>query len=241
MKDIQFMIGGWLAPKNTTRDYLLAKNCGVNTMYLLSEDAGWLGDDIQVDAVRICKEVGMDAIPVVNTQIIQVHDERLLEFDNVPAILLWDEPSIEKFSLLKEKIDEFYQYFDNSIRCEINLNPSYAPPHVLGTDNYFEYVRKYVEEVHSKMASRANVLSLDFYPLFKRDEGTVITPMWLPCLSVIAHFAALHNLPTHCFIQTMPFSQGNDVVQTFETLRMQFMVYLAFGFRAFSHFCYCCY
>lgn len=238
MSNEKFMIGGWLSPKNTRRDYMLAKDCGLNAMYLLSSAAGWLGDDEQVEAVRICKEVGMDAIPVVNNKTLQVYDERIFAFDNVPAILLWDEPSVEKFPLLVEKIEEFYKHCDSSIRCEINLNPSYAPARILGTENYFEYVQRYIDEVHSKMTSCANVFSLDFYPLFKREEGTVITPMWLPCLSVIAHFAALKNLSTHCFIQTMPFSQGNDVVQTFETLRMQFMIYMAFGFRAFSHFCY---
>lgn len=240
MRKDEFMIGGWLAPKNTARDYMLAKECGLNTMYLLSAPAGWLGEDIQLDAVRICKEVGMDAIPVVNTRLgddLVLFDERLYAYDNIPAVILWDEPSLGKFPFLVEKIEEFYKHWDKNVRCEINLYPSYTPPKALGTENYFEYVEKYVNDVHSKMPG-ANVFSLDFYPIFKREEGIVVTPMWLPCLSIMAHFSALKKLPTHCFIQTMPFAIGNDVVQTYELLRMQFTTYMAFGFRAFTHFCY---
>ncbi len=232
-----FMIGGWLAPDNTVEAYKLAKGCGINTMYLLGEACKFCGDDEQVEAVRVAKAAGVNAIPLVTHRRMTFKDERLLQYDNVPAIMLSDEPSAERYPLLEECIKEFYETYPTSVRCEINLLPNYATIEQLKAKDYFEYVEKYVE-LHERVMPAGNVLSVDHYPIFKKDGGIIITPLWLRCLSTLTYFSRRKNLPTHCFIQTMAFGLPNDVAQDFAMLRMQFMTYLAFGFRAFSHFCY---
>jgi hypothetical protein len=231
------MIGGWLAPKNTVEAYKLAKECGINAMYLLGSDCGFCGDDGQIEAVKVAQAVGVNAIPLVTHRRMTFKDERLLQFDNVPAIMLSDEPSSDRYPHLEECIKEFYEMYPTSMRCEINLLPNYATLDQLKTKDYFEYVEKYVE-MHERVMPKGNVLSVDHYPIFKKDEGIVITPLWLRCLSTLTYFSRRKDLPTHCFIQTMAFGKPNDVAQDFALLRMQFMVYFAFGFRAFSHFCY---
>lgn len=232
-----FMIGGWLAPDNTVEAYELAKGCGINTMYLLGEACKFCGDDEQVEAVKAAQAAGVNAIPLVTHRRMTFKDERFLQFDNVPAIMLSDEPSADRYSKLEECIKEFYELYPTSMRCEINLLPNYATLEQLKAKDYFEYVEKYVE-MHERVMPSGNVLSVDHYPIFKKDGGIIITPLWLRCLSTLTYFSRRKNLPTHCFIQTMAFGLPNDVAQDFDMLRMQFMTYFAFGFRAFSHFCY---
>jgi hypothetical protein len=232
----KFMIGGWLAPGNTVEEYELARNCGINAMYLLGEACKFAGDDEQIDAIKAAQGAGINAIPLVTHRRMTFKDERFLQFDNVPAIMLADEPSAERFPKLEEQIKEFYELYPKTMRCEINLLPNYATLDQLKTQTYFEYVQKYVE-MHERVMPEGNVLSVDHYPLFKKEDKIVIIPLWLRCLSTLGYFARRKNLPCHCFIQTMAFAT-NDVAQDFNMLRFQFMVYFAFGYRAFSHFCY---
>ena len=230
------MIGGWLAPGNTVEEYKLAKDCGINAMYLLGEACKFAGDDEQIDAIKAAQGAGINAIPLVTHRRMTFKDERFLQFDNVPAIMLADEPSADRFPKLEEQIKEFYQLYPKTMRCEINLLPNYATLEQLKTESYFEYVQKYVE-MHERVMPDGNILSVDHYPIFKKDGGVVVIPLWLRCLSTLAYFARRKNFPCHCFIQTMAFA-ANDVAQDFNMLRFQFMVYFAFGYRAFSHFCY---
>ena len=234
----EFMIGGWLAPaQNAEEDYRLAKACGVNTMYLIGEACGWVGDKEQTRAVEICSACGMAAIPMVENNLERVCCKDFLQYDNIPAVILYDEPSAELFPKLSKTIREFRKFYPDRIRSEINLLPSYSTEAVLGTKDYPEYVERFVGELLPEMSDN-KVLSIDYYPLYSSEDGYVLDPGWLKCLSVLTYHAKRSNTPTHCFIQTMPFAKANDVAQNFETLRFQFMTYLAMGFRAFTHFCY---
>ena len=233
----EFMIGGWLAPENTVEAYRLAKGCGINTMYLLGGACKFAGDDEQIDAIKACKGAGVNAIPLVTHRRMTFKDERFMDYDNVPAVMLRDEPSAEEYPMLEEKMEEFYQFYPKTMRCEINLLPNYATLNQLKAESYFDYVQRYME-IHERKLPEGNVLSVDHYPIFKKGDGVAITPLWLRCLSTLTYFSRRKNLPTHCFLQTMAFGAGNDVQQNFNSLRLQFMVYFAFGFRGFTHFCY---
>ena len=233
----QFRIGGWLAPDNTVEAYELAKGCGINTMYLLGEACRFAGFDEQIEAIKACQGAGVDAIPLVSHRQGTFKDKRFLDYDNVHAIMLSDEPNAERYPLLEEQMKEFFELYPKTMRCEVNLLPNYAPLEQLKTSSYFEYVEKYIQ-LHEKMLPEGNILSVDHYPMYVKEGRVVIMPLWLRCLSTLTYFSRRKNLSTHCFIQTMAFGTSNDVEQDFSTLRFQFMVYLAFGFRAFSHFCY---
>ncbi len=231
-----FLIGGWLAPENTSKAYELVKECGINTMFLLGSYSGTLGDDLQIDSVKACNEAGVNAIPTVNVNTLDVTDERLKGFNNVPAILIYDEPHIKLIKPLKKAIKQFKDYYDKNTKFIINLLPSYTPLNVLKTTSYEKYLKSMFRL--NENSKKRSILSLDFYPLFKRDYGLFLTPMWLPCLSLFADYSLKLNIPLHCFIQTMAFAIGNDVVQSYELLRLQLCVYLSFGFSGFTHFCY---
>lgn len=232
----EFKIGGWLAPENTVEAYELAKECGVNSMYLLGEYCGTAVDKKQIEAIEVCKKCGMLAIPTVDRTMDGLTKTEFLQYDHIPSFLMYDEPSLNTFSTLVEKIKQFNACYQGKIECEINLNPSYMSAHILGTENYEEYVARFSKEVYPYLIGNKH-FSLDYYPMYAPNGGYNLDPAWLRCLNIFSFYAQENGAPMHCFIQTMPFG-ANDIKQDFASLRFQFMTYLAMGFTAFSHFCY---
>ena len=232
----RFMIGGWLAPGNSIRDYVLAGECGINTMYLLGGACGYAGDDVQIEAIKLCEEAGIDAIPTLPRNMEGLFNPKLLGFKNIPAVMVYDEPSAKIFPEIIENIEKFNRFFPENVRSEVNLLPSYSSSEMTGTDSYEEYVKRFAEEVMPVMRDN-KVMSLDYYPFYS-PGGNHLDPSWLKCLTVVTYYAIKNGIRSHCFIQTMPFSESNDVNQDFESLRFQFMTYMAMGFSSFTHFCY---
>ena len=48
----EFKIGGWLAPENTVEAYTLAKECGINSMYLLGGYCGTAAEQKQIEVIH---------------------------------------------------------------------------------------------------------------------------------------------------------------------------------------------
>ena len=232
----EFKIGGWLAPENTVEAYTLAKECGINSMYLLGGYCGTAAEQKQIEAIEVCGKCGLLAIPTVDRTMEGLINAEFLKYDHIPSFLLYDEPSVKTFPTLVEKIQQFNACYQGQIECEINLNPSYMSAAFLGTEDYEDYVARYSKEVYPYLMGNKH-FSLDYYPMYAPNGGYNLDPAWLRCLNIFSFYAKENDAPMHCFLQTMPFG-ANDVKQDFASLRFQFMTYLAMGFTSFSHFCY---
>jgi hypothetical protein len=141
---------------------------------------------------------------------------------------LRDEPSAADFPNLREQVAQV------SAGCPgkfgyINLFPGYASPSKqLGTENYEEYVQRFVDEVNPE------VLSLDHYPIFKPDNDG--RDRYCADLEVIRRHALRKGIPFWNFFNAMPYGPHTDPTES--QMRWQIYASLAYGAKGVLYFCY---
>ena len=128
---------------------------------------------------------------------------------------------------LRARIDEIRKHRPGKLGY-INLFPDYASPKQLGTANYEEHVRRFIEEVDP------DVLSMDHYPFMRPDKDT--REGYCENLEVMRKYALAQGIPFWNFFNTMPF--GNHFDPTEAQLRWQVFASLAHGAKGVMYFCY---
>jgi hypothetical protein len=140
---------------------------------------------------------------------------------------LRDEPSAEDFPALRKRSDEIHKFRPGRI-AYINLFPDYADNERLGTANYEEHLRRFVEEV------KPDVLSMDHYPRFKPDgDGR---DGYCRNLEAMRKASLEANIPFWNFFNTMPYGPHTDPTES--QLRWQIYTSIAFGAKGVLYFCY---
>ena len=138
-----------------------------------------------------------------------------------------DEPNANEYPNIKTLYDKWREVFPADKWFYINLFPNYANEQQLGSPDYRQYVRSYMEVVGTEY------LSYDHYPLV--EDGSVRSN-YFANLDVVGAAAKDYSVPLHAIILTAGHLSYRDI--TLKDLRWQVACVMAFGARAISHYNY---
>ena len=85
------------------------------------------------------------------------------DFDNIREWIICDEPAAAKFDVIGRITDAIHR-FSPGIKAYVNLLPTYAPPEMLGTDTYEEYLSSFCEKTDP------DYICFDYYDLLGEEE-----------------------------------------------------------------------
>lgn len=222
----QFAIGFWVEPPadaTMAERYKEMANAGFNVA-ILGFSHGENPETLNKQ-LNLCEQLGMKAlVPVFDW-----NDLRSLPDSKACwGYLLRDEPSAKDFPDLAEKVQRLREIRPGRL-AYINLNPTYAPPSVLGTDTYDEHVHRFVDEVG------VDVLSMDHYPQFQ-PSGIDGRDAYCDNLEYMRKYANYAGIPFWNFFNTMPYGPHTDPTE--DQLRWQIYAALTYGAKGVFYFCY---
>jgi len=136
-----------------------------------------------------------------------------------------DEPSAEEFEDLAPVVAQLHAA-DADDPAYVNLLPDYVTPKGLGTDDYREYVERFISTVGPRL------LSYDYYPF----GATKDRPTFFTNLATMRELAQRHHLPFMVIVLAMPHGPYRDPTEA--ELSWQVFHSLAFGARGISYFAY---
>lgn len=215
-------IGFWVdPPADKDMDARYAEIAEANFTFVIGSFGA--GTDEQVDRqLQLCEKYGLKAIvPLRNPP------ERLPSEPACWGYLLADEPGPGAFAGLRKTADSIRRARPGKL-AYINLLPNYAPAWALGTKTYDEHVALFVKEV------RPDVLSMDYYPLFKPDADG--RDGYCTNLESMRRAAVAASIPFWNFFNTMPFGAHSDPTEA--QIRWQVYTSLAYGAKGVMYFCY---
>ncbi len=234
-----FMIGGWVAPPPTKKNYITLSRCGLNAIFLVGSD----NEEYKLARRHLAAAKTAGVLVFIgggnNLDRVAAAGRRFKNFDNVAGVNVYDEPTAaQKSDILAaaKKLKRANPKRD----FYINLLPSYTVPSAID-NNYRQYVEDYAYLIST--VEKNGWLSFDFYPLEVDGSGKrYLNQNWLCDVETIAAAAKKYGLKPHFFIQSMSFggtiSTLHDRKPTIEDIRLQIYVYLAYGARGYTHFCY---
>lgn len=241
------LIGGWDDPKNTLEDYQLAKDMGLNLMFIAQSYAK-LGTPEYINTLKFCENVGINAILSIGNG--GEHDYAkdswkkdttdYSQYPAVKAINYWDEPFYSSFDNLESYFQSHIEKYGDKIAFYVNHFPNTAVG-AFGGLSYAEFLREYANRFLAKQPIQNRILSADIYPLETKNGTNIIRSNWLNCIETLAVEGNRVNALTHFFILNTSHHTGEDITysEVFEEdLRFQFWVNMAFGIKAFSYFTY---
>lgn len=173
--------------------------------------------------VKLCKRNGLACI-VHNAGL---PDDELPTDEHVWGYFVRDEPAMKDFPAVKERVDALRAAHPGKL-AYVNLFPSYCDAERLGTTDYEEHVRRFVETV------RPEVLCMDHYPFMKPTKDT--RDAYLSDLAVMQRQASAVGIPWWNYFNTMPFGPHHDPTEA--QLRWQVFSSVAYGARGVLYFCY---
>lgn len=240
--DKTMMIGGWDAPINTLEDYRIAKEMGLDFIFL-DDLFVKRGTQAYLDVLGYCEEVGLKAVLTVGNAMGVEHAAEswandLTDYSQYPAVSAinyWDEPNFSNIARIAELTDEHIQKYGDKIDVYANLYPNSATPAFEG-HTYSEYVAEYADKVLSKIKSGTKYLSADIYPLEERNGESYLRSNWLNCIETVSKEALRAGAESHFFLQATKHYTYRALTE--EDLRWQFYVYMAYGIRSLSYFTY---
>lgn len=222
-KQNEFVIGFWVdPPANEYMDYHYADIAAANFSLVIGGFGAKTPETIKKQ-IALCEKYGLKVI---------------VKYDNLncnepqPNNSLWgyilrDEPSANDFPELRKTVDKLREVQPGMLSY-INLFPDYANENQLGTSNYEEYVKKFVEEVD------VDILSMDHYPRMTPQIDT--REEYCNNLNVMRKYSLYFNIPFWNFFNTMPFRAHYDPTEA--QLRWQIYTSLAYGAKGILYFCY---
>ncbi len=239
--DKEMWIGGWDVPINTLEDYQMAKDMGLTHMFIDGVFAA-RGTDGYFEQLKHCEEVGLKAIlgmdtSLDNSQNVPVDTYDYSGYPAVDMINLWDEPPIQQFPDVVERINAMKEvYAGKDMTLYVNMDPfnCAAQPSTLTTTE--DYLNKFCDQVLSQIPGR-KILSTDIYPLLYTRGQYVISSMWLEHMSHYAQYARREGADFHMFIQSYSDVDRREITSR-EELTFQIYTDMAFGIKGFSYFTY---
>lgn len=223
-----FPIVAWLGiPSKCTNieRFREARDAGININYTPYPNA----DSVQ-KALNIAEKVGMKILircPELSSSDANVIIATVKRFKNHPAnagYFIKDEPQLSDLLNLK-KIIQTITSVDDQHFCYVNLYPNHAVN--IGTPNYQEYVRQFIEELSLQ------VISFDFYPILNSNN---IRYGWYKNLEIIRDESRDMGKPFWAFALTT--SHGDYPIPTLEHLRLQVYSNLAYGAKGIQYYTY---
>lgn len=236
--DREMLIGGWDAPMNTLADIQIAKDMGLTHMFLDGFHAK-RGTKEYEDALKLYEQVGLNVIVQTSNAFTQegtLNDNT--NYANFPAathINYWDEPYYSTIDRVAELAAEHVAKYGDDVMFFGNLFPNSASSAFEG-HTYKEYVQKWAEDVLEQLPEGQRYLSVDLYPLEKKNGESYIRSNWLGCIETAMLQAKKSDAITHFFIQATEHYSYRAVNEA--DIRFQFYVNMAFGVQAFSYFTY---
>ena len=156
-------------------------------------------------------------------------DAIVSDYSHSPALagyFVTDEPGAGAFPQLAA-INAYLLSKDPQRLPFINLLPNYAPPGMLGTPTYEEYVARFCSEVKPRL------LSYDHYAVMQ--DGT-LRPGYFSNLEVIRRQALKHGIPMCSILLTIPHGPYRNPSEA--DIRWQVFTSVAYGANAILYFTY---
>ena len=235
----KFIIGGWQAPPPTVKNYKTLVSCGINTIFLNGDYAK--GDTFIRKGVKAAEKTGVSVILEggndLNSPVI--FKNKFKNYNCIVGVNVYDEPTFAQIKDVEAVSGKVKKAYEDKI-FYLNLLPSYSPPSAIN-GNFPLYVEEYAIIINK--TDRNGWLSFDYYPLIKTEDGKLrLWESWLSDVETVSLMAKKYDLKPHFFIQSMSFggtiSRLHDRKPTIEDLRLQIYVYLSYGAKGFTHFCY---
>ena len=176
---------------------------------------------------RIVSMIGSPVPPaddVIDATVKEVVED-YAEFDNINGWYLIDEPSAAKFTILG-KITAAFKKYDPDRNVYINLFPNYASSAQLGAKSYEKYLEMFIEKVDP------SYLSYDYYEFMK----TKTRKGFFSNMEPVRKFGQKYGRDQMCIILLTEHLSYADV--TYEQIRWQANMCLAYGMRGISYFTY---
>lgn len=236
--DRSMIIGGWDSPMNTIEDIQIAKEMGLTHMFLDSFYAK-RGTEAYENALELYEQAGLDVIVQIGSsgrnESTATDNTNYSDFSSVTHINYWDEPFYSNIERIAELAGEHIERYGNDITFFCNLFPNSAS-NAFESHTYKEYVQTYADLVLSQFPEDKRILSVDIYPLEKKNGNFYVRSNWLNCIETVVLQAKKSNASTHFFIQATEHYTYRAVSE--EDIRWQFFVNMAFGVQNFSYFTY---
>ena len=253
------LFGAWFGPEPTLERFQELKDCGFNTLFLLGDYTGWIGDESIEKALALCDKLGIDAF-VDGTRQEEKMRNLIAKYKQYASFkgFNYDEPVIYDNTLTRSKglvslsslAEEMVTAYPD-LEFLVNLNPYTSLDFAWGTpaftyEEYLEATDKYINQ-HYKNKPARRWISVDDYPLFidKKNNSCCLKKVWLKQLEYLAEEKRKSplQLTSNFFIQSMAFGAvteecSNDRLPTYEDLRLQVYSVMAFGYDMISFFCY---
>lgn len=235
-------IGGWDVPINTKADYQMAKDMGLTHMFIDNMFAK-KGTEAYVEQLKFCEEVGLKAIVGMDTALdntagVQLDETDYSIYPAVDMINVWDEPYMENFEELGERIDRLNEIYNGEMQLYVNQSP-YNPISATQLTDATTFLNAVWEHQLSKINGR-KIFSTDIYPLLKVLGGYEVDTGWLSKMETYANFTKKYKsqgAEFHMFIQTYSESNRRDVLSKAD-LTFQIYTDMAFGINGFTYFTY---
>ena len=235
----KFLIGGWQAPPPTVKNYKTLVQCGLNTIFLNGDYTK--SDNLVKKGVKAAEKTGVSVILEGRNDLRSpiLFKNPFKEYDCIIGVNVYDEPTYDQINdVLRVSKDVKKAYPDKAFY--INLLPSYSPPQSINS-HFIDYIENYAKIISE--TEKNGWLSFDYYPLEITEEGEYrLGPTWLNDVETMSKTAKKYDLKPHFFIQSMAYggtiSHFHDRQPSVEDFRLQIYVYLAYGAKGFTHFCY---
>lgn len=168
-----------------------------------------------------CKDLESKTAEVIN----QFKKEKM-----VAGWFLRDEPTCSSFKELRAFKDRVLAN-DNKHLVYLNLNPNYASLSFLGTKNYIDYLRRFVDEVN------LGIISFDYYPIISEyRKNPYIRSTFYKNLEDVLAVSQESDQPMWAF--ALSTAHGPYPVATREMLRLEVFSDLAYGAQCIQYFTY---
>lgn len=260
-EDHNFIIAGLWAPKDVSVEgFKLYKDAGFTALSFsnhdemprTSDNQYYLGSNRTMEALKLCKKVGLDAIlgygdtwfvrdiegedyfngtPFSNYNYYEEYK------DIIKAVKMKDEPSKEHVDKYKSEtlIEDFKKVYPDA-QYFMTITPKHATPSAYGFANYEEQLEYYAENIMSKFENP--LIEVDFYP-FPNEEHNRYPRWddWLITYEAVAKTAQKYNSELSIIMQS---SAGLEFASelTEADMRLQVNMALAFGADTLKYYCY---
>ncbi|MFZ4260636.1 hypothetical protein ACFRAE_01240 [Sphingobacterium sp. HJSM2_6] len=185
--------------------------------------------DLMQNALDLAQQVGVKLI--VSTPELSKNPEatvkRFMKHPAAAGYFLRDEPSAAEFAQIGAWARKI-QAVDPVKYCYLNLFPDYAPLEVLKTKSYYEYVKRFDEEVNLPF------LSFDYYPIVEDQGKVMVRGTFFNTLETFLKVGQEVNKPFWAFALTTahtPYPIPNEA-----HLRFQMYSNLAYGAQGLQYF-----
>lgn len=224
-KQDRFAIGFWYDPpadKNMEQSYadIAAANF---TLVISGYGASTAEPETIQRQIKLCEKHDLKALVAMGG----LPPEKLPESPAVWGYTVIDEPSAKLVPELRKTVEGIRQARPGKL-AYINLFPNWTPKETLGSENYDEHVRQFVEDVG------VDVLSMDHYPAMNPDKDT--RDNYCANLDVMRKFSLKQDIPFWNFFIVMPYLDRYDPTEA--QLRWQIFSSLVYGAKGVLYFCY---